>query len=523
MLLRPRGKPKDNTKDNSSNRTKATSVLENVPAVGNQKENGGAGVTTRRKKSGRGLSKRSINKQPAKKSEGVKSEGVAKKKAPGRRKSVTKRTSSILSGAASKPGGRATKRRKTEEKPAARSRSVSSSSHGGKGGKRTKKVKTREVVVIKGGRDHIVPPGFRLEREGEDEEGKNWICGKIAHYDSKDKDPLQCREYVSELFQNLFDVESRHLAEIQPYIREQADITSNMRKILVDWIMEVHMKFKLVPDTLFLCVQLIDRFLGREQVNRRHLQLVGITALLLAAKHEEIYPPQVRDLVYITDRAYDRQQVLDTEQTMLVALEWRISLPTANPFLHRFLSITGACKVTRHCSQYYLERSLLEHDMLVYRPSVVAASSVVLAINNTSLFEGDMEGRRNRKKSTRRKGFPQILMEYTRFDENELIDCASLIASKVAQDAEDEPEFDVTSGRALNAAKKKFAHRNYSKVSTEFNHPAPQEIRDILAMRKSTAKIDVLTVKKPRLKAKGRTRPVVSDLKLPGSISPLDG
>lgn len=90
---------------------------------------------------------------------------------------------------------------------------------------------------------------------------------------------------------------------------------------------------------------------------------------------------------------------------MLVALEWRISLPTANPFLHRFLSITGACKVTRHCSQYYLERSLLEHDMLVYRPSVVAASSVVLAINNTSLFEGDMEGRRNRKKSTRRKGF----------------------------------------------------------------------------------------------------------------------
>lgn len=115
-----------------------------------------------------------------------------------------------------------------------------------------------------------------------------------------------------------------------------------------------------------------------------------------------------------------------------------------------------------------------------------------------------------------------VLEYYIRFDENELIDCASLIASKVAQDAEDEPEFDVTSGRALNAAKKKFAHRNYSKVSTEFNHPAPQEIRDILAMRKSTEKID-LTVKKPRLKAKGRTRPVVSDLKLPGSISPLDG
>ena len=269
MLLRPRGKPKDKTKDNSvrprtpplvylrvprdtsfaqpcpcprfqqSNRTKATSVLENVPAAGNQKENGGAGVTTRRRKSGRGLSKRPIN-LPANKSE-----GVAKKKPAGRGKSGKKRasTSSMLSGAASKPGGRATKRRKTEEKPAARSRSVSSSLRGGKSGKsgksikKSKKIKTREILVIKGGRDHIVPPGFRLEKEGEHEVGKNWICGRIAHYDSKDKDPLQFREYASELFQNLFDVETRHLSEIQPYIRDQADITSNMRKILVDWIM----------------------------------------------------------------------------------------------------------------------------------------------------------------------------------------------------------------------------------------------------------------------------------------------
>ena len=279
--------------------------------------------------------------------------------------------------------------------------------------------------VVKGGRDHIVPRGFRLG-EGEDEEGKNWISGRIAHYDSKDKDPLQCREYVSELFQNLFDVESRHLVEIQPYIREQADITSNMRKILVDWIMvsplvgclgapfprmltqldstsqEVHMKFKLVPDTLFLCVQLIDRYLSTEQVNRLNLQLVGITALLLAAKHEEIYPPQVRDLVYVTDRAYDRQQVLDTEQAMLVALEWRISLPTANPFLYRFLSITSASTVTRHLSQYYLERSLLEHDMLAYRPSLVAAASLLLAVNNSAVIDGDVGRSLNRKKSTRR-------------------------------------------------------------------------------------------------------------------------
>ena len=88
----------------------------------------------------------------------------------------------------------------------------------------------------------------------------------------------------------------------------------------------------------------------------------------------------------------------------------------------------------------------------------------------------------------------------------------------MAEDAE-EPEFELTSGRTLHAAKKKFAHRNYSKVSTEFTHPAPREIRDILSIRrKSTTMIDALTVQKPRLKGKGRARPVVSDLKLPDSI-----
>ena len=89
---------------------------------------------------------------------------------------------------------------------------------------------------------------------------------------------------------------------------------------------------------------------------------------------------------------------------MLVALEWRISLPTANPFLYRFLSITGACEVTRHCSQYYLERSLLEHDLLAFRPSVIAAASLLLATNNSAIIQDGMRGRRNRKKSTR-KGF----------------------------------------------------------------------------------------------------------------------
>ena len=83
-----------------------------------------------------------------------------------------------------------------------------------------------------------------------------------------------------------------------------------MRAILIDWLVEVHLKFKLVPESLYLTVNLIDRYLEKEQVNRQHLQLIGVTAMLIGCKYEEIYPPVVKDFVYITDNAYSKAEVL---------------------------------------------------------------------------------------------------------------------------------------------------------------------------------------------------------------------
>ena len=83
-----------------------------------------------------------------------------------------------------------------------------------------------------------------------------------------------------------------------------------MRAILVDWIIEVHLKFKLLPETLFITVSLIDRYLEQIQIKRTNLQLVGVTAMLIASKYEEIYAPEVRDFVYITDNAYTKDEIL---------------------------------------------------------------------------------------------------------------------------------------------------------------------------------------------------------------------
>ena len=159
----------------------------------------------------------------------------------------------------------------------------------------------------------------------------------------------------------------------------QVDINCKMRAILIDWIVEVHLKFKLADPTLYLTCHIIDRFCMLENVHRSKLQLVGVTALLIACKYEEIYPTEVRDCVYITDHAYTREEVLEMEQTILRRLKFELSVPTQWTFLVRFLKVAKATDRQHHRAQYYLERCLQEHDGLSFRPSMLAAASIFLA------------------------------------------------------------------------------------------------------------------------------------------------
>ena len=169
----------------------------------------------------------------------------------------------------------------------------------------------------------------------------------------------------------------------------QPSLNGMMRSILVDWLVEVHMKFRLMPETLYLCVNVIDRYLSIVAVERQKLQLVGVTALLVACKYEEIYPPEVKDCVYITDRAYTRQQVLDMEKDIVKKLEFKFTVPTGYPFLQRFLHIAKANETVSHLASYYMERMLQEYNFLRYRPSLIAAAAVCLALNNPDVLEYD--------------------------------------------------------------------------------------------------------------------------------------
>jgi G2/mitotic-specific cyclin 1/2 len=122
----------------------------------------------------------------------------------------------------------------------------------------------------------------------EAEEAKEQYVDVAQNLDEEDlDDPLMAAEYVVDIFDYLRDLELETLPN-PDYIEHQPDLEWKMRGILVDWLIEVHTRFRLLPETLFLAVNIIDRFLSAEVVALDRLQLVGVTAMFIASKYEEV-------------------------------------------------------------------------------------------------------------------------------------------------------------------------------------------------------------------------------------------
>lgn len=203
--------------------------------------------------------------------------------------------------------------------------------------------------------------------------------------DSKRPNPQLCEEYINEIDQYLQTIEEQHLPYAD-YMIKQKDVTNSMRSILVDWLIDVNIRFKLLPETLFLTINIIDRYLSKVQVPQEHLQLLGITASLIACKYEEIYPPEIKDFIYITNYAYTKTEVLSLEQKILASIEFNLNVPSSNRFLQRFSKTLNSPKNTYYLAQYLIELALVEYKMLNYKPSLIAASALYTShkLNNDS-------------------------------------------------------------------------------------------------------------------------------------------
>uniref|UniRef100_A0A8C5RY56 Cyclin A1 n=1 Tax=Laticauda laticaudata TaxID=8630 RepID=A0A8C5RY56_LATLA len=215
-------------------------------------------------------------------------------------------------------------------------------------------------------------------------------------------------EYAEDIHNYLRDAEVRHRPR-PCYMRKQPDITSGMRAILVDWLAEVGEEYKLQTETLFLAVNYLDRFLSCMSVLRGKLQLVGTAAILLAAKYEEIYPPEVEEFVYITDDTYSKKQLLRMEHLLLKVLAFDLTVPTINQFLLQYLQRHSVSLKTENFARYIAELSLLEADpFLKYLPSQMAAAAYCLA-NYT----------------VNRHFWPETLAAFTGYSLSEIVPCLS--------------------------------------------------------------------------------------------------
>jgi len=168
----------------------------------------------------------------------------------------------------------------------------------------------------------------------------------------------------------------------------------------------VHWRCKLVSETLFLAVEIMDRFLERKNVPKAKFQLVGVTCLLIASKYEDIYPPEVSELIMLTDYNYSKDEILRMETIILNSLQYKITICTIHCFLLRFLKAAHADRHIIYLASYIAERMLQEYSMLKYLPSTIAASSVYLT-----------------RRALGRYPWSPTLLKYTRYRPDSLRPC----------------------------------------------------------------------------------------------------
>jgi G2/mitotic-specific cyclin-B, other len=254
---------------------------------------------------------------------------------------------------------------------------------------------------------------------------------------------------------------------INPYMPNQKDINHRMRGILVDWLVEVHHKFRLQPPTLWLCINLMDRFLEKKSIVRNKLQLLGVTCLLIACKFEEIYPPEIRDCVYITDNAYSREEVLAMEQSVLLQLDYQLCVPTGYHFLTRYLILINASERLRHLAFYYAERNLQESVVFSHKPSHIVCAALYAALVHQSQITDSTLNRSgshdvysdDEEAPASPSVWPDLLIDETGLDEDDLVPIAKLLVKHVSE------ETVTSSQRHLIAAKKKYLNDKFLNVA----------------------------------------------------------
>ncbi|XP_010520744.1 PREDICTED: putative cyclin-A3-1 isoform X2 [Tarenaya hassleriana] len=265
--------------------------------------------------------------------------------------------------------------------------------------------------------------------------------------------PQMCAAYAKDIFEYLYKMEAEPKRRpSQSYLEKvQTEVNANMRGVLVDWLVEVAEEYRLPADTLYLTVNYIDRCLSHKPLERKKLQLLGVTSMLIASKYEEIKPPNVDDFCYITDNTYTAEDVVKMEADILSWLKFELGSPTAITFLRRFVKVSlegshnNSNSRLEFLAHYLAELSLLDYECLKFPPSLVAASAMFLA-----------------RFIIRPKTHPwtQELQQSTKYRPAEVKQCALILHDLYLR----------RRGRGLQAVREKYSQYKFESVA---NTPSP--------------------------------------------------
>ena len=189
------------------------------------------------------------------------------------------------------------------------------------------------------------------------------------------------RDLLEEIYTNLIlDEKTPNLRIKQDFMNRQKDINTQMRAILIDWLIEIHNCFHLKQKTLFQCIYIIDLYLSIKSILRIKLQLLGTTSLLISCKANEIYCPSLQQFIDITNGAYSKNEILKMEVDVLKTLNFQILFPTAEEFYNILSKVYNFNEIQTNLGNYFLDSSLIDYNLLKYKPSTIGVACAYIVM-----------------------------------------------------------------------------------------------------------------------------------------------
>jgi cyclin B len=218
-----------------------------------------------------------------------------------------------------------------------------------------------------------------LQIESPSKSKKNFFVNipKNYQYEGNFKDILS--HHIEKITSHLETRENKCSIKEDYFKKKQKQVDSKMREVLVDWLIEVHNRYKMRDETIFLAVKLIDKYLSIRPIEYDRFQLLGTASLMIAAKYEEIYPPKIKDFVYICANAYTKADVLKMEARILHLMNFDLVFPTSIQFFGFFQKLFKFDPTVKNLTFYILYGSLVSHNFAQTNPRLLAYSAVIMA------------------------------------------------------------------------------------------------------------------------------------------------